>query len=165
MEEDILADLAATLPKLGIAMPDVWVRLKPTSPLRSIRSVEAALAALSADPGLDSVRVVSETESRLHVVNEDGYLEPQSPHWDSRRSVMRRDEFPRAYKPFNLDVLRHAFWIERGAAYMGQRVKPIFEHRVTGIDIDDEDDFELVKALISIKPRPAFLEPFIHDPA
>jgi CMP-N,N'-diacetyllegionaminic acid synthase len=164
MEEDILADLAENLPKLGIAMPDVWVRLKPTSPLRSVRSVEAAIAALTADPGLDSVRIVSETEARLHVVNKDGFLEPLSPHWDPRRSVMRRDEFPRAYKPFNLDVLRHALWIERGPGYMGRRVKPIFEHRITGIDIDDEDDFKLAKALISIKPRPAFLKPFVHDP-
>ena len=41
MEEDILADLAANLPRFGIDMPDVWVRLKPTSPFRSVRSVEA----------------------------------------------------------------------------------------------------------------------------
>jgi CMP-N-acetylneuraminic acid synthetase len=164
MEEDILADLAANLPRLGIAMPDVWVRLKPTSPLRSVRSVEAAIAALEADSALESVRIVSETESRLHGVNADGYLEPLSAQWDPGRSVMRRDEFSRAYKPFNLDVLRHALWLERGSAYMGRRIKPIFEHRITGLDIDDEDDFELAKALISIRPRPAFLEPFVHDP-
>ena len=75
MEEDVLADLASNLPGLGIEMPDIWVRLKPTSPLRSVRSVEAAIAALEADPGLDSVRIVSEAEARLHVVNKDGYLE------------------------------------------------------------------------------------------
>jgi CMP-N,N'-diacetyllegionaminic acid synthase len=165
MEEDILTDLAANLPRLGISMPDVWVRLKPTSPLRSVRSVEAAIAALKADPTLNSVRIVSETESRLHVIDKDGYLVPLSPQWDPRRSVMRRDEFPRAYKPFNLDVLRHALWIERGSAYMGKRVKPIVEHKITGLDIDDNDDFELAKALISVKPRPAFLESYIHDPA
>jgi len=201
MEEDVLADLASNLPGLGIEMPDIWVRLKPTSPLRSVRSVEAAIAALEADPGLgiempdiwvrlkptsplrsvrsveaaiaaleadpglDSVRIVSEAEARLHVVNKDGYLEPLSPQWDPGRSVMRRDEFPRAYKPFNLDVLRHALWIERGSAYMGRRIKPIVEHRITGLDIDDEDDLELAGALISIKPRPQFLKPYIHDPA
>jgi len=165
MEEDVLADLASNLPGLGIEMPDIWVRLKPTSPLRSVRSVEAAIAALEADPGLDSVRIVSEAEARLHVVNKDGYLEPLSPQWDPGRSVMRRDEFPRAYKPFNLDVLRHALWIERGSAYMGRRIKPIVEHRITGLDIDDENDLELAGALISIKPRPQFLKPYIHDPA
>jgi CMP-N,N'-diacetyllegionaminic acid synthase len=164
MEEDILADLAANLPRLGIALPDVWVRLKPTSPFRSVRSVETAIAALSANPKISSVRIVSETEGRLHVVDEDGYLVPQSPHWDRRRSVMRRDEFAHAYKPFNLDVLRHALWLEYGSAYMGERVMPIIEHKITGLDIDDEDDFELASALISARPRPAFLAPFIHDP-
>jgi CMP-N-acetylneuraminic acid synthetase len=165
MEEDILADLAENLPRLRISLPDVWVRLKPTSPLRTIRSVETALAALAGDPSLDSVRIVSEADPRVHVVNAAGFLEPLLPQWDAGRSVMRRNEFPRAYKPFNLDVLRHALWVERGSAYMGRRIKPIFEHKVTGLDIDDEDDFDLVQALISAKPRPRSLEPFIHDPS
>src|SRR6266496_5238877 len=30
MDEDILADLGDNLPRLGIPMPDLWVRLKPT---------------------------------------------------------------------------------------------------------------------------------------
>jgi CMP-N,N'-diacetyllegionaminic acid synthase len=165
MEEDILADLADNLPSLGIALPDIWVRLKPTSPLRTVRSVKAAIAALASDPGLDSVRIVSESDARLHMVNAEGYLEPLLPMWDPNRSVMRRDELPRAYKPFNLDVLRHAHWVERGSAYMGRRIKPIIEHKITGLDIDDADDFDLVMTLIAARPRPAFLEPFIHDPA
>jgi CMP-N,N'-diacetyllegionaminic acid synthase len=164
MEEDILSDLAEDLPDLGIGFPDIWVRLKPTSPLRTVRSVEAALAALTEDATLDSVRVVSESDARLHVVNDDGYLAPLLPNWDPNRSVMRRDEFPRAYKPFNLDIFRHARWLERGPAYMGRRVKPIIEHKVTGLDIDDEDDFELMKMFIAARPRPSFLEPFVHDP-
>jgi hypothetical protein len=47
---------------------------------------------------------------------------------------------------------------------MGRRIKPIVEHKITGLDIDDEGDFEVVKALITARPRPAFLDPFIHDP-
>ena len=164
MEEDILADLAANLPQFGIDMPDVWVRLKPTSPFRSVRSVESAIDILGDNPDITSVRIVSETEARLHVVDENGFLVPQSPRWDRRRSVMRRDEFARAYKPFNLDVLRHALWVERGSAYMGDKVRPIIEHKITGLDIDDEDDFEIAKALISLTPRPSFLVPFVHDP-
>jgi len=164
MEEDILADLATNFPRLGIDMPDVWVRLKPTSPFRSVRSVEAAIDALERNPGITSVRIVSATETRPHVIDKNGFLVPQSPQWDQRRSVMRRDEFAPAYKPFNLDVLRHALWVERGSAYMGDRVRPIIDHKITGLDIDDEDDFEIAKALISLTPRPAFLNPFVHDP-
>jgi CMP-N,N'-diacetyllegionaminic acid synthase len=163
MEEDILADLASNLPALGIPMPDIWVRLKPTSPFRTVKSVETAILLLKNDD-IDSVRIVSESDARLHVINADGFLEPMSPNWDPARSVMRRSEFPTAYKPFNLDVLRHAGWLARGPNYMGRRIKPIFEHKITSIDIDDADDFELADALISLRPRPAFLTKFIHDP-
>jgi len=163
MEEDIFADLASNLPALDIPMPDIWVRLKPTSPFRSVKSVETAISLLN-DDSIDSVRVVSESDARLHVINADGFLEPLSPNWDPARSVMRRSEFPTAYKPFNLDVLRHAGWLERGANYMGRRIKPIVENRITGLDIDDMDDLNLADAIISLRPRPEFLTEFIHDP-
>jgi CMP-N,N'-diacetyllegionaminic acid synthase len=165
LDEEILADLAEHLPLCGIAMPDLWVRLKPTTPLRTTKSVEAALAALESDPTLDSVRIVSEADARVHVVNAEGFLEPLLSTWDPGRSVMRRTEFPRVYKPFNLGVFRHSGWVQRGAALMGRRIKPIVEHKMTGLDIDDEDDFDLMKALIETRPRPPFLDSLIHDPA
>jgi CMP-N-acetylneuraminic acid synthetase len=164
MEEQIIEDLAENLPRFGIPPPDIWARLKPTCPFRTVRSVEAAIAALENDPSLDSVRITSEADARLHVVNADGFLEPLLPSWDPNRSIMRRSEFPRSFKPFNLDVFRHAGWIARGSGYMGRRIKPILEHKITGLDIDDEDDFELVKTLISLRPRPPLLEPVVHDP-
>src|SRR5262245_56948234 len=139
MEEEIVADLAENLPRLGIPMPDIWARLKPTCPFRTVRSVEAAIAALEGYDSLHSVRIISEADARLHVINGDGFLEPLSPMWDPGRSIMRRVEFPRAFKPFNLDVFRHAGFVERGSAFMGQRVKPIVEHKITGLDIDNAD--------------------------
>ena len=163
VDEHILADLSANLPRHGIEMPDLWVRLKPTTPFRTIRSVETALALL-ADETIDSVRIVSKAEARLHTINAEGYLEPLLPGWDSRRSVMLRNEFPAAYSPFNLHVFRHSGWIARGANYMGTRIVPIREHRVTGIDIEDEDDFDLVEALMAVRPRPPFLQAVIHEP-
>src|SRR3990167_8192857 len=36
MEEDIVADCAEKYPALGIAIPDIWVWLKPTSPFRRV---------------------------------------------------------------------------------------------------------------------------------
>jgi CMP-N,N'-diacetyllegionaminic acid synthase len=163
IDEDILADLAENLPRVGIAPPDIWVRLKPTSPFRTVKSVRTALDVLR-DDTVDSVRVVSETEARIHVVNREGYLEPFVPNWVPDRSVMLRSEFPTAYNPFDLHVFRHAGWVARGANYMGRRIIPIVEHKVTGIDIHSEEDFEIVEALISLRPRPAFLHPFIHEP-
>jgi CMP-N,N'-diacetyllegionaminic acid synthase len=164
LDEEILTDLDENLPRHGIELPDIWVRLKPTSPFRTVASVRTAIAALESDPTLDSVRIVSEADARLHVVNAEGFLEPLLAIWDPGRSVMRRSEFPRVHKPFNLHVFRHSGWRQRGALYMGRRIKPISEHKITGIDIDDQDDFDLVKALIETRPRPTFLEPFVHDP-
>lgn len=164
MEEEILQDLHENLPRFGIALPDIWARLKPTCPLRSVQSLDTALSMLKSDPTLDSIRITSEADARLHVINSDGFLEPLLPIWDPGRSIMRRVEFPRAFKPFNLDVFRHAGWIARGSAYMGRRIKPVFEHKITGLDIDDEEDFELISAMIELRPRPKFLQRFIHDP-
>src|SRR5262245_32559014 len=162
-DEHILADLSENLPRAGIALPDIWVRLKPTSPFRSVASVETALRLLQ-DDDVDSVRIVSEIEARLHVVNADGYLEPLLSAWDRGRSVMLRSEFPKAYNPFNLHVFRHAGFVLRGAQYMGRRIVPIVEHKVTGVDIHDEEDFQIAAALMAATPRPDFLRPYIHEP-
>jgi len=163
VDEHILADLAENLPRLGIELPDIWVRLKPTTPFRTVKSVETAIGLLENDD-VDSVRIVSESEARLHVITPEGYLQPLLPNWDPGRSVMLRSEFPVAYIPFNLHVFRHAGWVARGAQYMGRRVIPIVEHKVTGIDIHCEQDFEIVEALMSVRPRPGFLQAVIHDP-
>jgi hypothetical protein len=47
---------------------------------------------------------------------------------------------------------------------MGRRIVPIVAHKVTGIDIHDEEDFEIVEALMSVRPRPEFLRAVIHEP-
>ncbi|MEM7777558.1 MAG: hypothetical protein AAF732_18345 [Pseudomonadota bacterium] len=163
MEEDIIADMAQELPRHGIEMPDVWIRLKPTNPFRSVASVLKALDVLERDETIDSARIVSETDCRVVVINSDGFLEPLLSTWDPGRSVMRRSEFPTVYSPFNLDVLRHKNWLELGSAYMGRKIYPIVEHRVTGVDINDQDDFDIVKSIIETRPRPEFLKRYIVD--
>jgi CMP-N-acetylneuraminic acid synthetase len=162
MEEDILADLAQSLPAHGIPLPDVWVWLKPTCPFRDPAAVEQALALLAARPDLDAVRIVSEADARLHVVNAEGFLEPLLPGWDPARSKMRRTEFPKVYQPFNLEVFRHQGWVERGPLFIGRRVAPIVLPRITGLDVDDRDSFEIIKALIEARPRPDVVARHIH---
>jgi N-acylneuraminate cytidylyltransferase len=162
MEEDILADMADNLPKHGIALPDIWIRLKPTNPFRRVAAVHRAIEFLEHNPELDSVRIVCEGDARLQIINDRGFLKPLLPIWDRRRSIMRRTEFPAAYHPFNLDVFRHRGWQERGAAFMGARVHPIIEHKITGMDINDRDDFELVKAIIESRPRAAVVERYLE---
>ncbi len=160
MEEDILADVAETFPARGIPMPDIWVWLKPTSPFRSVASVETAVAILKEKPGVTSVRIVSEADARLQRIGAEGFLEPLLAVWPLGRSKARRTEFPKVYRPFNLEVFRHVEWERRDAYFMGHRIHPIIEAKWTGLDIDDADDFELLKALIEARPK--VLEAYIH---
>src|ERR1700674_2825224 len=82
--QEIIADLAENLPALSIPLPDVWVSLKPVNPFRSIESVQQALKILAERRDVDSVRVVSEADPRLHHVNDEGFLVPYGPGWDAR---------------------------------------------------------------------------------
>lgn len=161
-EEDILADLATSLPRHSIRLPDLWVWLKPVNPFRSVEMVQQALKILSERPHVDSVRIVSEADARLHAVNAEGYLEPYGPGWDFRLSKMPRTRFPKVYFPYNLEVFRHQLWVERFASFMGSNIVPIVAPRITGFDVDDGDTFEIVKALIEMRPRPEFVARHVH---
>lgn len=154
MEEDILAELDTVLPARGIPLPDVWVWLKPTCPFRDAAAVAEAIAVLRDRPEVDAVRIVSEADARLHRINAEGWLEPLLDSWDPARSKMRRSEFPKVFQPFNLEVFRHAGWKSRGSLFMGRRIHPIVLPRITGLDVDDRDGFELIRTLVEATPRP-----------
>ena len=111
---------------------------------------------------VDSVRIVSEADARLHAVDEAGFLAPYGPGWDPALSKMPRTRFPKVYHPYNLEVFRHSGWVERYGRFMGSRIVPIVAPRITGLDIDDIDTFEIVKALIEMRPRPEVVARHIH---
>jgi CMP-N,N'-diacetyllegionaminic acid synthase len=161
-EAEILADLAASLPSCSIPLPDIWIWLKPVNPFRSIESVRQAVQILSERPEADSVRIVSEADARLHHVNDEGFLAPYGPGWDPTLSKMPRSRFPKVYQPFNLEVFRHQGWVERYARFMGTRIVPIVAPKITGLDIDDQDAFDIAKALIETRPRPDVVARHIH---
>jgi CMP-N,N'-diacetyllegionaminic acid synthase len=164
MEEEIIADMTENLPRHGIPIPDIWIRLKPTNPFRRVESVHQAIELLRSSPEADSVRIVSESDARVCVINKEGWLEPLLDHWDRSRSIMRRSEFPTVYSPFNLDVFRHRGWQERGSAFMGTKIKPIREHKITGVDINDREDFELMKAMVEARPRAPIVDAYLVSP-
>lgn len=159
MEESVVADFVAQ----GLEPPDVWVWLKPTSPFRRVSSVERALLFLRDMPHVDSVRVVSDADARLHEIDARGWLAPSSADWPLSRSKIRRSELPRAYKPFNLEVFRHSLWRGLGSAFMGDRILPILDRKVTGLDVDDREDLDIAEAVASLRPRPTWLEEYVHD--
>ncbi len=161
-EEDILEDLQNNLSNHGIEMPDLWVWLKPTNPFRSVQAGNEGIKILRDNAEVDSVRIVSEADMRLQKINRLGYLEPITSDWDRRFSKLPRDAFPKAYQPFNQEIFRHRLWRELGSRFMGDRIHPIVQPRITGLDIDDVDTFEIVKALIEANPRPKVVDRYIH---
>ncbi len=160
--QEIIADLAANLPSLSIPLPDVWVSLKPVNPFRSIESVQQALKILAERRDIDSVRIVSEADPRLHYVNQEGFLVPYGTGWDATTSKTLRSKFPKTYQPYNLEIFRHQGWVERDGLFMGTRIVPIVAPKITGLDIDDKDTFEIAKALIEMRPRPDVVARHIH---
>ena len=161
-ELEILADLSVNLPLHSIALPDVWVWLKPVNPFRNLDAARQALKILSERHDVDSVRIISEADARLHAVNENGFLAPYGNGWDPGLSKMPRSRFPKVYQPYNLEVFRHQGWVERRGLFMGTRIAPIVASKITGLDIDDRDTFEIAKALIEMRPRPELVARHIH---
>ena len=164
MEEAILADMEENLPLHGIPMPEIWLRLKPTNPFRLVKDAIRAIQILKTQPEIDSVRHVTASETRLCKINDRGLLETLSSNWPKDRSVIRRTEFPTAYQVFNLDVLRHENLGKYGSGYMGKSMVPIIGEAITGLDIDDADDFGLVKAIIEASPRPDVVSRHLVEP-
>jgi CMP-N,N'-diacetyllegionaminic acid synthase len=161
-EEDIISDLQENLPQYGYSMPDLWVWLKPTNPFRSLSAGLEAIQLLRKDPNIDSVRIVSEADIRLQKINEQGYLESIPKQWVTKYSKMPRTAFPKAYSPYNQETFRHRCWLEYGARFMGDRIKPIICSRLTGLDVDDVEGFRLIQALIESQPRHPHVAEYLH---
>jgi N-acylneuraminate cytidylyltransferase len=87
---------------------------------------------------------------------------PYGQGWDPTLSKIPRTRFPKVYQPYNLELFRHQGWIERGALFMGKRIVPIVAPKITGLDIDDKDTFEIAKALIEMRPRPDVVARHVH---
>ena len=165
LTEELFFDLVEALPARGIPLPDIWIRLKPTSPFRRPASVHAALDVLKDDPSIDSVRIVSRADARLVTRNAAGFLEPLLREgWPATHSVVPRTWVPEAFTPFNLELFRHKLWEERFTGYMGDRIHPIVDHAITGLDIDDQDDLDIIKAMIEMRPRPKVVSDYLVTP-
>lgn len=160
--ETIMADLAANLPRSDIPLPDLWISLKPVNPFRSLMHTQQGIDLLKQNDDVDSVRIVSEADARLHHIDAQGFLQPYGEGWDPNQSKMFRSQFPKVYQPYNLEIFRQEGWVRWDRKFMGSRIVPIVAPRITGLDIDDNDTFEIAKALIEMRPRPHVVARHIH---
>jgi CMP-N,N'-diacetyllegionaminic acid synthase len=45
---------------------------------------------------------------------------------------------------------------------MGRRIRPIVCPKITGLDVDDRDGFEIIKSLIEARPRAEIVQKYTH---
>ncbi len=161
-EEDILLDLENNLPKYNIRLPDIWVWLKPTNPFRDVKKGIDGINMLINNKLIDSVRLVSESDLRLQQINSNGFLEIITEHWDPNYSKLPRTDFPKVYSPYNQEIFRHENWRRYGQKFMGDKIFPIICHKITGMDVDDLDTYEILKAMIESDNQPDIVKQHIH---
>lgn len=162
MEEAILQDIAKRWPRRGIVMPDVWVWLKPTSPFRDVGSLARALAILDAQPTVSAVRIVTKADARLITADDYGMSRPWPAPWPTGRPKIRRTEMPPVYQPYNLEVFRHSNLKTYGGDFIGPFCKIVEAPAITGLDINDADDFEVCQALVQSDSD--YVRAFTHLP-
>ncbi|MEC9293220.1 MAG: acylneuraminate cytidylyltransferase family protein [Chloroflexota bacterium] len=138
--------------------PDIIVQLRPTSPIRQLGQVDAAINVLLSNPETDSVRCVTlspATPYKMWRINE-GRLTP----------LLTIDNIP---EPFNLprQTLPEIYWqtgtidvirtsvIESGSM-TGNEIRPFIVEQPNAIDIDNLESFDKAEQIISsiecIKP-------------
>jgi len=147
MEQDILKDLYLNFSKYNIDFPDIIVWLRPTFVFRNITHVEKCINLICSDNTVSAVRTVVEAENRLYGIK-DGVLMPQFE--DHGRSMIRRQEMGNSYKVFSTDVFRFSK-DNLHDSFLGNNVRGFVTNKICGLDIDDNDDFEIANAIFGLR--------------
>ena len=127
---------------------DALALLQPTSPLRTARHIDEAVARL-AESGADSVVSVTEVPHRFHphalMREEEGRLVP----WQGDATVTRRQDLPRLWGRNGPAILVvRAAAVGRGDLYGGRTVGYPMAPRES-LDIDTPFDLELAALLLA----------------
>ena len=129
---------------------DAVVHLRPTTPHRRPEWIDAAVAALFAASGADSVRSVSPPHQhpyRMFEVGAAGYLVPLLGDHHPHPYLLRRQDLPPVYY-YNcvLDVTYPRTILEQGSM-TGDRMLPFFMAAEDVIDIDSARELEIANLL------------------
>lgn len=149
MEEDILFDLYKKFDEYSIPYPDLFVWLRPTFIFRDLSSVQKCINILLSNNQYSSARTVCETEGRLYKLNETNKLTPQFN--DFGKSMIRRQDVGNFYKVFSTDVFRGNPKNCKND-FLGRNIFGVEIPKICGLDIDDQEDFDLIEVIIKTKP-------------
>lgn len=143
-------------------LPEYWVHLRPTAPLRDIRLVEDAIARMRADPTADSLRSAHRTQLcpfKWFWRDEDGYFQAFNGITLDQANGPRQS-FPAMFIPDGyVDVLKTQYIAEHRLLH-GQRM--IAFEVPDSVDVDTAAELEEVREQIKTFNAPiiAYLDRF-----
>lgn len=142
-------------------VPDVVLRLPPTSPLRTAEHIDEGIKTLLDNPEADSVRPITETPKhpyKMWKLSEDKkYIEPFLPESFTGMKEpynLPRQALPKAYVHTGaMDIMRLKT-IREMKSTSGSKVAYFFMKPEESINIDTEIDFSLAEILIKNRLKP-----------
>lgn len=155
MEEDILEDIIKKCKEYDIKPPSHIVWLRPTHPLRCLKTFEKAQRLYR--QYAHSVCVVTEEDPRVFVGDEVGYIKPIIKEF-FERSMVRRQELKPFYRIFHGEIFKMTSGLD--TKFLGDKIRYVVQPVETKIDIDDLHDLEYAEK--KIQKDPEKYEKFIH---
>lgn len=140
---EFIAHAMRTLLETDGSVPEYFVHLRPTTPMRDWRVVDEAIDAIMADPEATSLRSAtrcSQSPFKWFKRGEARYFDPLMPGMTCDDANMPRQVFPDAFVPNGyVDVVRASFVLGSGLLH-GNKMIGFETNHVT--DIDSEQDLK-----------------------
>lgn len=138
-------------------IPDYWVLLRPTTPLRDPAIINSAITEMKNSKTATSLRSAhqaSESPFKWFLRDSSGYFNGILPKYSNDQINGPRQSFPSVYIPDGyVDVLKSSFIIESGS---------LFGNKMLGFvssfcaEIDTVEDFEFLEFELRKKSNPVF---------
>jgi N-acylneuraminate cytidylyltransferase len=145
----------AWLKEAGVPLPDAFLHLRPTSPLRSTNLIERAIRLLQESPEADSVRTVScprQNPFKMWRLSASGYLSPLVDAGIKEAYNQPRQVLPQVYWQNGcIDLIRTSTLCEK-KSMTGDKIKALVMDESASVDIDDEFSFSLAELTLSGRP-------------
>lgn len=142
MEEDILYDLKKFYIKKKIEFPKDIVWLRPTHPLRSLKTFKKGFNLYKKNK--NSTLVVHETDSRLFYIKKN-LLYPINKIMKNKSMLRGQDTKP-LYKIFSGEYFK--FPIKYNKKFLGKKKNFVIAPKETNFDIDDQQDLKSLESLV-----------------
>lgn len=147
MEEDVIEDIRKKLLKYKEKLPDYLLWLRPTCPLRSVKTYIKAYNKFVKIK--KSVCIVSRTDPRIFR-SKDGKLFPLNENFKNKSMVRRQDCKP-AFKIFYGEFFK--FPKKKEKKFLGNDIYFVEQNELCKIDIDTPNDLSTYEKIIKLNKK------------